>query len=134
MLFGLGFYSYTVGSLSNLLGNSDSRSSQLFRSILIADEFCKDARLSLSMKKKIHTALTYSSYKNLFNGKDRDQFLSDIPVDLKFQVERNIILRENELKLYNILRYQRTCTRVLSQTFPFSPTKRRSSSRTLFLV
>jgi len=40
MIFGVGFFSFTVSSLSTLLGTLDTRSSHLQNKITFMDEFC----------------------------------------------------------------------------------------------
>jgi hyperpolarization activated cyclic nucleotide-gated potassium channel 1 len=42
MIFGVGFYSFTVSSLSALLGTLDTKSSHLQNKITFMDEFCAE--------------------------------------------------------------------------------------------
>ena len=46
IIFGAGFYSYTIGSISTMFGNSDSRSQKLQNSFHVMDEFCKETKIS----------------------------------------------------------------------------------------
>jgi hyperpolarization activated cyclic nucleotide-gated potassium channel 1 len=86
MIFGVGFYSFTVGSLSTLLSSLDTRSSHLQNKITFMDEFCQDTKLPKSLKDKIRRVLEYNSLVNIFSQTERDDFLLDIPLFLKFQI------------------------------------------------
>ncbi len=88
MFFGAGFYSYAVGSLSQVLINLDSRRSQLANKIVVMDEFCKETKLAKALKLRIRKALEYTTIKNVFSSTDKNEFLGEIPTDLKFEVSR----------------------------------------------
>ena len=42
---GTGFYSYAIGSISSILGHSDSKAEKLYNSKQLMDEFCKETKL-----------------------------------------------------------------------------------------
>lgn len=86
MIFGVGFYSFTIGSLSTLLAQLDTRSAHLQNKITFMDEFCEETQLSKQMKDKIRRVLIYNSMVNVFSSKDRDDFLVDIPSQIKYQI------------------------------------------------
>ncbi|CAD8104029.1 unnamed protein product [Paramecium primaurelia] len=86
MFFGVGFYSFTVGSLSTLMGTLDTRESHLQSKITFMDEFCEETKLSLQMKHKIRKVLEYNSLINIFSSAEVDDFLSEIPTNLKYQI------------------------------------------------
>ncbi|CAD8125702.1 unnamed protein product [Paramecium sonneborni] len=86
MFFGVGFYSFTVGSLSTLMGTLDTRESHLQSKVTFMDEFCEETRLSLQMKHKIRKVLEYNSMINIFSSAEVDEFLSEIPTNLKYQI------------------------------------------------
>ena len=67
MVFGAGFYSYTVSSLSSILAGLNTKQSQLHNKITVTDEFCKETNLSQSLRDRIRQALAYSSMKSIFN-------------------------------------------------------------------
>jgi hypothetical protein len=84
MIFGVGFYSFTVSSLSTLLGTLDTRSSHLQNKITFMDEFCTETHLPKYMKEKIRRVLEYNSLVHVFSSQERDEILLDIPTHLKF--------------------------------------------------
>jgi len=67
MIFGVGFYSFTVGSLSTLLNSLDTRQSHLENKITFMDEFSKETKLPKILKDKIRRALEYNSFVNVFS-------------------------------------------------------------------
>lgn len=86
MIFGVGFYSFTIGTLSNLLASLDTRSSHLQNKITFMDEFCQETRLPKQIRDRIRRVLEYNSIVNVFSHKDRDDFLMEIPTHLKYQI------------------------------------------------
>lgn len=66
MIFGVGFYSFTVSSLSTLFGNLDTKSSHLQNKITFMDEFCAETHLPKQLKDKIRKVLEYNSLVNVF--------------------------------------------------------------------
>ena len=45
MMIGVGFYSFTIGTLTSVLGRIDSRSSQLKAKLEVIDVFCTEAKI-----------------------------------------------------------------------------------------
>ena len=45
IVMGTGFYSYAIGSISSILGHSDSKAEKLYNSKQLMDEFCKETKL-----------------------------------------------------------------------------------------
>ena len=86
MIFGAGFYSFTVGSLANILASLDTKHAHLINKITLTDEFCHEAGLSREIRDKIRKALEYASMKNIFSKKERDGFLSEIPINIRYKV------------------------------------------------
>jgi hypothetical protein len=52
----------------------------------VTDEFCKETNLGRETRDKIRRALEYAAMKNIFSKKQRDEFLAEIPLALKFRV------------------------------------------------
>ena len=50
------------------------------------DQFCKVNNLSKALKKKIKDTLYYASKKSYFNSFEKEEFLNEIPTDLKYDV------------------------------------------------
>ena len=86
MIFGAGFYSFTLGSLSTLLANLDTRKTHLLNKMMLMEEFCKENKFPKVLKSKVKQALEYSSVKNIFSFDEKNQLLSEIPTELRFQI------------------------------------------------
>lgn len=90
MIFGAGFYSYTIGTLSSLLVNSHGRRGKLKKKIIVMDAFTKENRLQKVLKRKIHQALVYNSARAVFNQFEKYEFLIELPTNLKFEIARSL--------------------------------------------
>ena len=86
MVFGAGFYTYTVSALSGLLLDINTRESKLHKNITVTDEFCKETNLTRSLRNRIREALDYNSKKSIFGKSERDEFFKEIPIGLKYKV------------------------------------------------
>lgn len=86
MIFGAGFYSFTLGSLSTLLANLDTRKTHLLNKMMLMEEFCKENKFPKVLKSKVKQALEYSSVKNIFSFDEKNQLLSEIPTELRFEI------------------------------------------------
>lgn len=62
------------------------REAHLQNKITVTDEFCRETNLSRDLRDRIRRALEYAAMKNVFSRKQRDEFLAEIPLDLKYQV------------------------------------------------
>ena len=108
MTFGAGFYSYSVGSLSGVITNLNTRylliiiflllicvfvrKAKLRKKRIIMDEFCKENRIPKPLHFKIRKALEYVSVKSLFTIDEKIDFLRELPTDLKYEVIKIFIL------------------------------------------
>lgn len=50
MVFGVGFYSFTIGILSSVLAHMDTKSTNLQKKISIMNEFCNEMKISKDLK------------------------------------------------------------------------------------
>jgi hypothetical protein len=50
MMFGVGFYSFTIGSLSSVLSNIDTRESILSNKLIALNEFCNETGIEMKLK------------------------------------------------------------------------------------
>ena len=64
------------------------RISYLNNKLTITDEFCKEAKLDRRIKQKIRKALEYNSAKIIFTQDEKNEFLNEIPINLKFDVKK----------------------------------------------
>ncbi|CAG9334631.1 unnamed protein product [Blepharisma stoltei] len=86
MMFGLCFYSFTIGNISALLTGIDSKEMQLTKKLSAIDEFSKEANLPKSLKTKLRDALKYSTEKNGFSWVDKKTIFSELPKQLRYEI------------------------------------------------
>lgn len=86
MLFGVGFYSFTIGTVSSILTSVETREKMLNNKLQILNTFAKETRLSKSIKEKIKKLLCYNSNKNFFSWIERQDLFKDLPSNLKNEV------------------------------------------------
>jgi hyperpolarization activated cyclic nucleotide-gated potassium channel 1 len=67
MIVGVGIYSFTIGALTSILSNQDTREGYLSAKLILMDEFGKDTRLPKELRLKIKRTLEYNSVRNVFN-------------------------------------------------------------------
>jgi hyperpolarization activated cyclic nucleotide-gated potassium channel 1 len=61
MMVGVGFYSYIIGTVSQVLEKMDNRKSTLKAKIDVIEVFCSETNLKPNLKKKILNTLEYNS-------------------------------------------------------------------------
>ena len=86
MIFGAAVFAFTVGNLSSVLANLDTRSSNLAVKLAKLSEFCKDAKLDRDLRDKLRKALEYTSKKNMFSWIDKQKIFIELPPHLKSEV------------------------------------------------
>mmetsp|Transcript_6805 Transcript_6805/g.12291 ORF Transcript_6805/g.12291 Transcript_6805/m.12291 type:complete len:645 (+) Transcript_6805:1942-3876(+) len=86
MIFGVGFYSFTIGSLSSFLSTIDTRDSLLNEKLAATNEFAKETGISERCKKKITSAVKYSTIKSSNIWNDKHQLFNELPKDLRYEV------------------------------------------------
>jgi hyperpolarization activated cyclic nucleotide-gated potassium channel 1 len=67
MLFGLYFFSFTIGSLSSILSGIDTKENALINKLAVIDEFAKEANLSKNLQNRLRHALRYSIEQSGFS-------------------------------------------------------------------
>jgi CRP-like cAMP-binding protein len=90
MLFGVGFYSFTIGTLSSVLVNMDTRENILKGKLAILNQFSKETKLSSNLKEKIKKILIYNSQKNVFSWLDKQEIFNELPANLKFEIAKSM--------------------------------------------
>ena len=100
MFFGAGFYSYTVGSLSNLLVSMDGRRGKLRRKIMQMEGFNKEHHFKVALKRKVNMALTYNSVRTIFNQSEKNEFLSELPSELKYELANSMYMNLNSKLIF----------------------------------
>lgn len=61
MMFGLYFFSFTIGSLASMLGNLDTKEHALYHKLTLIDEFALEVNLNKELKQKLKHAIKYST-------------------------------------------------------------------------
>ena len=61
MMVGVGFYSYIIGTVAQVLEKIDNRKSSLKAKIDVIEVFCSETNLKPNLKKKILNTLEYNS-------------------------------------------------------------------------
>jgi hyperpolarization activated cyclic nucleotide-gated potassium channel 1 len=90
MLFGVGFYSFTIGTLSSILVNIDTKDNILKNKLIILNEFCNEARIPHELKNRIKMLLVHNSQKNVFSWNDKAEVFSELPANIKFEISNTM--------------------------------------------
>jgi len=86
MFIGVGFYSFTIGSLSSFLTSIDTRESVLSAKMAAIQEFAKETGISPECKLKIRNAIRYNTYKQGTVWSDKHSLFNELPKALRFEV------------------------------------------------
>jgi len=86
MLVGVGFYSFTVGSLSSFLTSIDTRESLLTSKMATIQEFSKEAGVSNDCKLRIRSAIRYNTFKVGNVWRDKHSLFRELPKELRYEV------------------------------------------------
>mmetsp|Transcript_15456 Transcript_15456/g.27997 ORF Transcript_15456/g.27997 Transcript_15456/m.27997 type:complete len:411 (-) Transcript_15456:1191-2423(-) len=86
MIFGVGFYSFTIGSLSSFLSTIDTRDSILSEKLAATNEFAKETGISERCKRKISAVIKYSTMKAGSIWNDKHSLFNELPKDLRYEV------------------------------------------------
>ena len=86
MIFGVYFFSFTIGSLSSILSNIDTKETILTTKLAIIDEFVRDAHLDRSMRNRLRTAIKYNSEKEGYSLTDKQDLFYELPKSLRHDV------------------------------------------------
>lgn len=86
MILGVGFYSFTVGSLSSLLSSIDSRDAALTTKLYAIGEFSEETGLDKKLCYELRKAVKYHSYKIGTTWNDKMTLFNELPRSLKYSV------------------------------------------------
>ena len=86
MVVGVGFYSYTVGSLSSFLTSIDTRDSVLAMKLAAVTEFSKETGISQEIRNKLREAVKYNAYRMGNVWSDKHSLFTELPKALKYEV------------------------------------------------
>lgn len=86
MLFGVCFFSFTIGSLSSIMARIDSKEVILTNKLAIIEEFSREAKLEKDLKMRLRYALQYSTEKTGFSWADKQNIFNELPRALRYEV------------------------------------------------
>lgn len=86
MVVGVGFYSYTVGSLSSFLTSIDTRDSVLAMKLSAVTEFAKETGISQEIRNKLREAVKYNAFRMGNVWSDKHSLFTELPKALKHEV------------------------------------------------
>lgn len=86
MMVGVGFYSFTIGTLSSVLSSIDAKSSMLNTKLLYIKLFAKDTKLPDSLVKKINKYIKGLSDNVIIDEKQRKALLIQLPKSIRLEV------------------------------------------------
>jgi len=86
MVFGMIFFSFTIGSLTSMLSGIDTKETVLTNKLSVVDEFARQSHLSKDIQKKLRNALRYSTEKQGFSWSDKINIFNELPRNLRYEV------------------------------------------------
>ena len=86
MFVGVGFYSFTVGSLSSFLTSVDTKESLLTAKMTALHEFAKETNISHAARVKVRDAVRYYNWKAGSVWTNKHSLFNDIPRSLQYEV------------------------------------------------
>jgi hypothetical protein len=90
MMIGVGFYSFTISTLTSVLSRIDTRESSLRSKIEVIEVFCSEAKIHPELKKRIKEALEYNSLRNAFSWIEKYAIFNELPPHLKYEIAMQI--------------------------------------------
>ncbi|KAL4438790.1 hypothetical protein ABPG74_013463 [Tetrahymena malaccensis] len=90
MIFGVGFYSSTIGILSSVIQYMDSKQILFSRKSDIMNEYCNEMKIPNSVKKQLKDALQYTLDRNSFFWANQNKIFDQLPMNLKYEICMNI--------------------------------------------
>jgi hyperpolarization activated cyclic nucleotide-gated potassium channel 1 len=90
MITGVGFYSFTIGSLSSFLTAIDTRDSIMNAKLAATHELAKETGISPEVKRKITAVVTYNTQKLGTIWSDKHSLFNELPIDLRYEIARTM--------------------------------------------
>ncbi|CAD8104476.1 unnamed protein product [Paramecium sonneborni] len=83
MIFGTGFFSYTLGKLSSILENVDKKWVDFERRMHLFNDFSVRVKLPYALKCKVHKYYRNNYLKNVYTSLDPKKFIQELPSQLR---------------------------------------------------
>jgi len=86
MMFGVCFFSFTIGSLTSMITNIDTKETVLTNKLAIIDEFSRESKLDKPLRARLRHAIKYLTEKTGFSWSDKQNIFNELPKNLKYEV------------------------------------------------
>ena len=86
MCFSVGFYSFTIGSLTSILSHLNSRNNILTIKLNAADQMVREGRLSNQLKVRLRRAIRINSQRAELDTGDKQMMFDSLPKKLRYEV------------------------------------------------
>mmetsp|Transcript_28857 Transcript_28857/g.51417 ORF Transcript_28857/g.51417 Transcript_28857/m.51417 type:complete len:601 (+) Transcript_28857:635-2437(+) len=86
MMFGVGFYSFTVGTVTSVLSSIDAKSSMINSKLALIELFAKDSRLPDDLIKRVTKLVKAQAETVTLDDKQRQMLLLQMPKNLRFEI------------------------------------------------
>lgn len=86
IIFGIGFYSFSIGTITTILVNINNIKNAKLKNYLIIHKYCDLCGLDNDLRNKLLRHVKYSSDKNIINWINKQDFFSNLPGNLKMEV------------------------------------------------
>lgn len=85
MIFGVGFYSFTIGNLSSLIASFDEKNAVLQNKINTLNEYSTRVALPDALKTRIRRYIE-ANHKEFYSSVDLDDLMNELPSFLKADI------------------------------------------------
>ena len=85
MIFGVGFYSFTIGNLSSVLASMDNKSAILKQKLLTLGDYARKIAMSKELEIEIRNFIENNN-KDFHSIEDQERLLQELPPSLKSEV------------------------------------------------
>ena len=86
MLFGVGFFSFAVSYLTNVINSLNIKDSALTSKLEGIDEFAKEANLSKELRFRLRHAIRFSTLHTGFSSQVKRTLFNELPRTLRFEI------------------------------------------------
>ncbi|CDW72811.1 cation channel family protein [Stylonychia lemnae] len=89
MIVGSFFYTFTIGNLTSVISNQNTRQSQISDRVNIINQFCKETNLDRTLTNKLRNAVFYITKKN-FVWADKIKIFEELPASVKSDIAKEM--------------------------------------------
>lgn len=86
MVIGVGFYSFTIGSLASFLTTVDGREAVLSAKLAAIQEFANETEIPNATRMKLRNAIRYNTIKRGTVWSDQNSLFAELPKSLRYEV------------------------------------------------